>query len=100
MDGAMGTEISRRGVSTTLLLWSAEALLTHPEVAQKIHEGSIAAGAEIVITDTFRTTERAFAKKISLMKRVLLLSLPVSLYDRLLCTLQNSVSHLLTCSLS
>jgi homocysteine S-methyltransferase len=62
LDGAMGTEILRRGVSTTLPLWSAEALLTHPEVVQSIHEDYIAAGAEIIITDTFRTTKRAFGK--------------------------------------
>lgn len=63
MDGAMGTEILRRGVPTTLPLWSAEALLTHPEVVQHIHEDSISAGAEIIITDTFRTTSWTFAKK-------------------------------------
>ena len=63
MDGGMGTEILRRGVPTTLPLWSAEALLTHPAVVQKIHEDYIAAGAEIIITDTFRTTRWAFTKK-------------------------------------
>lgn len=63
MDGAMGTEILRRGVATTLPLWSAEALLTHPQVVQKIHEDYINAGAEIVITDTFRTTKRAFSRQ-------------------------------------
>jgi len=63
MDGGMGTEILHRGIPTTLPLWSAEALLTHPEVVQYIHEDYIAAGAQIIITDTFRTTRRAFAKK-------------------------------------
>ncbi|GAC1305892.1 MAG: homocysteine S-methyltransferase family protein [Ktedonobacteraceae bacterium] len=63
MDGAMGTEILHRGVPTTLPLWSAEALLTHPEIVQQIHEDYIAAGAEIIITNTFRTTRRAFAKR-------------------------------------
>jgi S-methylmethionine-dependent homocysteine/selenocysteine methylase len=63
MDGAMGTEILRRGVPTTLPLWSAEALLTHPEVVRNIHAEYIAAGAEILITDTFRTTTRAFRQK-------------------------------------
>jgi len=63
MDGAMGTEILHRGVSTTLPLWSAEALLTHPETVQHIHEDYIEAGAHIIITDTFRTTRRAFAKQ-------------------------------------
>ena len=63
MDGGMGTEILHHGVPTTLPLWSAEALLTHPEVVQRIHEDYIRAGAEIIITDTFRTTRRTFAKK-------------------------------------
>ena len=63
MDGAMGTEILNRGIPTTLPLWSAEALLKHPEIVQLIHEDYIHAGAEIIITDTFRTTRRAFAAR-------------------------------------
>jgi S-methylmethionine-dependent homocysteine/selenocysteine methylase len=58
----MGTEILHRGVQTTLPLWSAEALLTHPETVQRVHEDYIEAGAQIIITNTFRTTRRAFAK--------------------------------------
>jgi homocysteine S-methyltransferase len=52
-----------RGVPTTLPLWSAAALLTNPEVVQQIHEDYIKAGAEIIITDTFNSTRRMFAKK-------------------------------------
>lgn len=63
LNGGMGTEILRRGVPTTLPLWSAEALLTHPQVVQKIHEDYITAGAEIIVTNTFRTTRRTFAKE-------------------------------------
>jgi len=63
MDGAMGTEILRRDSNTTLPLWSAEALLNNPKIIQQIHEDYIKAGAEIIITDTFRTTKRAFGKK-------------------------------------
>lgn len=63
LDGGMGSEINNRGVATTLPLWSADALFSHPEVIQKIHEDNIKAGAEIIITATFRTTQRAFAKK-------------------------------------
>jgi homocysteine S-methyltransferase len=62
MDGAMGTEITQAGIATTLPLWSAEALSTHPEVVQKIHENYLRAGAEIIITNTFRTTRHTFAK--------------------------------------
>ncbi len=63
LDGAMGTEILHRGITTTLPLWSAEALLTHPEVVQQIHADYISSGAEIIVTDTFRTTKRTFAKR-------------------------------------
>lgn len=63
MDGAMGTEILRRDVNTTLPLWSAEALINNPKIIQQIHEDYIKAGAEIIISDTFRTTKRAFGKK-------------------------------------
>ncbi len=63
MDGAMGSEIEHRGQATTLPLWSAEALLTHTEVVQQIHADYIASGADILTTNTFRTTRRAFAKK-------------------------------------
>ncbi|MBI4973329.1 homocysteine S-methyltransferase family protein [Candidatus Roizmanbacteria bacterium] len=63
MNGATGTEILNRGYKTTLPLWSAEILLTNPDVVQQIHSDYIDAGAEIIITNTFRTTERTFAKK-------------------------------------
>ncbi len=63
MDGGMGTEIFNRGFPTTLPLWSAEALLSNPKVVQDIYEDYIKAGAQIIITNTFRTTRRAFAKK-------------------------------------
>ncbi len=62
LDGATGTEIQRRGVKTTLPLWSAGALLTNPQVVLDIHLDYIKAGAEIIITDTFRTTERTLSK--------------------------------------
>lgn len=62
MDGGMGTEILNRGLKTTLPLWSADALLTHPDVVQAIHEDNIKAGAQIIITNTFMTTSRRFTK--------------------------------------
>jgi len=61
LDGAVGTELLRRGVRTALPLWSAHALLT-PEglkVLAQLHEDYARAGAEILITNTFRTTLRA-----------------------------------------
>jgi S-methylmethionine-dependent homocysteine/selenocysteine methylase len=54
----MGTELQRRGVSTELPLWSARAVAEHPEVVLDIHRDYVDAGADIVTTNTFRTTGR------------------------------------------
>jgi S-methylmethionine-dependent homocysteine/selenocysteine methylase len=59
LDGALGTELERRGVPTRLPLWSAQALLEAPDRVREIHEEYIRAGAEIVTANTFRTTPRA-----------------------------------------
>jgi S-methylmethionine-dependent homocysteine/selenocysteine methylase len=58
LDGATGTELDRRGVDTTLPLWSARALMTAPEVLRQIHLDYIRAGADIITTNTFRTHRR------------------------------------------
>lgn len=55
LDGATGTEINRRGIETTLPLWSAGALQTHPDVVREIHMDYLRAGADIITTNTFRT---------------------------------------------
>jgi len=62
LDGALGTELHRRGVGTSLPLWSAQGLLTHPEIVLQIHREYVAAGADILTADTFRTTPRTFSK--------------------------------------
>ena len=61
-DGAMGTELQRRAYHTTLPLWSAKALFDVPDLVQQIHQDYILAGADIIITDTFRTQRRTLAK--------------------------------------
>src|SRR5262245_39309842 len=53
LDGAMGTELQRRGVPMNRIAWSAVALHTHPEVIGAIHEDYILAGADIIITNSF-----------------------------------------------
>ena len=63
LDGATGTELTRRGVDTGLPLWSANALLTDEgtRILKQIHADYLAAGAEIITTNTFRTHVRALA---------------------------------------
>jgi len=62
LDGATGTELERRGVPCELPLWSARALLDAPEVVAEIHAEYVAAGAEVLTADTFRTQRRTLAR--------------------------------------
>jgi len=62
LDGAMGTELERRGVPTPLPLWSAQALLDHPDTVRAVHEEYARAGADVLTAGTFRTTPRTLAK--------------------------------------
>ena len=59
LDGAMGTELERRGLATPLPLWSARALIDAPGTVREIHEEYVRAGADVLTTNTFRTTTRA-----------------------------------------
>jgi S-methylmethionine-dependent homocysteine/selenocysteine methylase len=63
LDGATGTELERRGLDTGLPLWSANALLTNlgGAILKQIHQDYLAAGAEILTANTFRTHYRALA---------------------------------------
>jgi homocysteine S-methyltransferase len=58
LDGATGTELERLGVDTTTPIWSAMALVNSPELVQQVHRSYIKAGAEVIITNTFRTHRR------------------------------------------
>jgi S-methylmethionine-dependent homocysteine/selenocysteine methylase len=62
LDAAMGSDLDRRGLPTTLPLWSAVGLLERPDLVRQIHLDNLLAGADIVTTDTFRTTARTFRK--------------------------------------
>jgi S-methylmethionine-dependent homocysteine/selenocysteine methylase len=58
LDAAMGSDLDRRGLPTTLPLWSARGLLERPELVRQIHLENLLAGADIITTNTFRTTAR------------------------------------------
>ena len=62
MDGAMGTELIRRGVNLPLPIWSGDANLSHPKTVFQIHQDYENAGADILTTNTFRTTPRTYLK--------------------------------------
>ena len=56
LDGAMGSEILRRGVPTPLPLWTAPANVEHAAIVQQIHADYVSAGADLITTNTFRTS--------------------------------------------
>ena len=62
LDGAVGTELSRRQVDTRHPLWSARALVEAPSVVRDIHAESALAGCDVLTTCTFRTGERTLAR--------------------------------------
>lgn len=62
LDAAMGSDLDRHGLATQLPLWSALGLLERPELVQAIHADNIAAGADIITTNTFRSTARTLRK--------------------------------------
>jgi S-methylmethionine-dependent homocysteine/selenocysteine methylase len=64
LDGATGTELQRRGVDTGLPLWSARALDSEAgrDILAAIHGDYARAGAEVLTTNTFRTTQRALGR--------------------------------------
>ena len=62
LDGATGTELARRAVDIGLPLWSANALLTAPQVLSQVHADYLRAGAEVITANTFRTHRRSLAK--------------------------------------
>jgi S-methylmethionine-dependent homocysteine/selenocysteine methylase len=62
LDAAMGSDLDRRGLATTLPLWSAVGLLERPDLVHQIHLENLLAGADIITTDTFRTTAHTLRK--------------------------------------
>ena len=62
LDGALGTELERRGAPTLLPLWSTQALLERPDLVAAIHRDYVAAGAELLTAGSFRTQRRTLER--------------------------------------
>ena len=69
IDGAVSTELQRRGVPVDEIAWFGSANLHHPDVVQKVHEDYIRAGAEVIIANT-HSTNRAGLEPAGLGDRV------------------------------
>jgi len=62
LDGAMGTELLRMGIELPLPLWSAVANETCSNKVYDIHREYIEKGADVLTTNSFRTTPYAYQK--------------------------------------
>ena len=56
LDGATGTALEGRGVSAPLPLWTGDAAVRAPDVLHRVHSEYLAAGADVVTANTFRTS--------------------------------------------
>ena len=62
IDGALATELERRGYDLKDDLWSAKILLEHPEVIKQLHYDYFRSGADCAITASYQATVEGFTK--------------------------------------
>ena len=55
LDGGVGTEVLRRSV-----YWRCHGIEQHPEAVRQVHQDYIAAGADVIKTNTFQLNRRAY----------------------------------------
>ena len=53
LDGAVGSRLQTMGVPMSGFAWAASALDSHPATVRRMHEQYIAAGADIITTNTY-----------------------------------------------
>jgi homocysteine S-methyltransferase len=63
IDGAMGTELERRGADVRDPLWSAHILLESPDLVREVHAAYVAAGADIAISASYQATFEGLASR-------------------------------------
>lgn len=63
LDGALATELERRGADLRDSLWSAKCLLERPELIQAVHADYFAAGADVATTATYQASFEGFQRR-------------------------------------
>jgi len=63
LDGAMATELERRGADLNDPLWSAKILLEAPELIRDVHLDYFRAGADIAITASYQATIEGYTRR-------------------------------------
>jgi homocysteine S-methyltransferase len=63
LDGALATELERRGADLRDPLWSAKLLLEDPDLIRQVHYDYFAAGADIATTASYQATIPALLQR-------------------------------------
>lgn len=63
IDGALATELERRGFDLNDELWSAKILLEQPQAIKQVHLDYFKAGADCAITASYQATIEGFGKR-------------------------------------
>lgn len=80
LDGALATELERRGANLNDPLWSAKLLIENPDLIQQVHYDYFQAGADVAISATYQATFEGFAaRKIQAEQAAALMRLSVQL---------------------
>ena len=56
LDGAMGSELEKKGAQMDKNLWCGTCSVEFPELVKKVHEDYIEAGADVITTNTYAST--------------------------------------------
>ena len=56
LDGAMGSELEKKGALMDKNLWCGTCSVEFPELVRKVHEDYIEAGADVITTNTYACT--------------------------------------------
>jgi homocysteine S-methyltransferase len=63
LDGALATELERRGADLRDPLWSAKCLLERPDLIRDVHLDYFRAGADVATTATYQATVEGFVRR-------------------------------------
>lgn len=63
LDGALATELEKRGCNINDSLWSAKVLAKNPEIIEAVHYDYFVSGADCAITSSYQATIDGFMKK-------------------------------------
>ncbi len=63
LDGALATELERRGADLRDALWSAKCLIERPDLIREVHLDYFRAGADVATTATYQASFEGFARR-------------------------------------